>query len=109
MTFVDDKRLSLNEAKCKFMFVSRKKACSIPPPALTLRNCELKRVVDYKYLGVTLTSDLSWKTHNYYYTLNQKQSQEASWHPVPKVLTLHPTKHHAKLIQSPIVEYAAIA
>ena len=108
-TFMDDKLLSLNEAKCKFMFVTRKKACSIPPPALTLRNYELQRVVNYKYLGVTLTSDLSWKTHIQLISNKARKQvgilyRKFSPHTQPStMLSLY------KAFVRPILEYAAIA
>jgi len=57
------KLLQFNLAKCKLMFITRKRANSLPPPPLYLSGTVLDRVCSYKYLGVTLTSDLSWSTH----------------------------------------------
>ena len=45
------------------MFITRKKANSLPPPPLTLNGVVLNRVFCHKYLGVTLSSDLSWSPH----------------------------------------------
>ena len=106
---MDYKLLSLNEAKCKFMFISRKKACSIPPPDLTLRNCVLQWVVHYKYLGVTLTSDLSWKTHIQLISNKARKQvgilyRKFSPYTQPStMLSLY------KAFVRPILEYAAIA
>ena len=60
---IQQKDLRFNTNKCKTMFVSKKKSKSIPPPQLTLDETILKRVKCYKYLGITLTSDLSWSPH----------------------------------------------
>ena len=54
--------LAFNPAKCKQMVISRK---HIPLPHLHLQlgNNILERVYTYKYLGVQITSDLSWSDH----------------------------------------------
>ena len=44
------------------MVVSRKRA-GISPASLTLQGNHLERVECFKYLGLLLTSDLSWSTH----------------------------------------------
>ena len=54
------KHLSLNEDKCSYLFISRRKTHSLQPPALTVDSNQLKRVQSYKYL---ITSDLSWSSH----------------------------------------------
>lgn len=55
--------LSLHPLKCKYMIVSRKKSPSLPTEPLQLLGSELEQVRSYKYLGVLLTSDLSWSPH----------------------------------------------
>ena len=45
------------------MFISRKRAHSIAPPSLTIDGTPLTEVSEYKYLGVTITSDLSWSSN----------------------------------------------
>ena len=57
------KQLSLNEDKCCYLFISRKRYQSIQPPSLTVDSKPLKRVQSYKYLGVLITADLTWSAH----------------------------------------------
>ena len=57
------KQLSLNEDKCCYLFISRKRSQSIQPPSLTVDSNPLKRVQSYKYLGVLITADLTWSAH----------------------------------------------
>ena len=57
------KSLDLNASKCCYLFLSRKKTCSILPPPLMLNDVPLKCVTSYKYLGVLITSDLLWSSH----------------------------------------------
>ena len=45
------------------MLVSKKRDNSIQPPQLFLDGVALARVYSYKYLGITLTSNLSWSPH----------------------------------------------
>ena len=54
--------LSLNPNKCKIMAVSRKRN-RLKPPQFVLNNLSLQHVTSFKYLGVLLTSDLSWSQH----------------------------------------------
>ena len=62
-SFMDRKSLQFNSTKCKFMLVSRRTSCSVDPPSLTLHGSVLQRVYSYKYLGVNISSSLSWKEH----------------------------------------------
>ena len=45
------------------MFISRKRGLSVAPPNLTIDGTPLITVTEYKYLGVTITSDMSWSPH----------------------------------------------
>ena len=45
------------------MFISRKRVHSIAPPSLTIDGTPLIEVTEYKYLGVTITSDMTWSPH----------------------------------------------
>ena len=55
----------LNHSKCKFMLISRKRNRMNNPPAITINGQMLETVSTFKYLGLLLTSDLSWSKHNY--------------------------------------------
>ena len=48
-------------SKCEFMLVSHKRHPSFP--SLSLHCVPIDRVTSYKYLGVLLSSDLSWSPH----------------------------------------------
>ena len=60
--WVSNNHLALNSDKCKVMMISRKRN-PVPPPQFILQDTLLKQVEDYRYLGVLLTSDLSWSSH----------------------------------------------
>ena len=50
-----------NVAKCKSMLLTRKRHATTP--TLTLDGCSLEFVKEYKYLGILISTDLSWKRH----------------------------------------------
>ena len=58
--WVTENDLSLNPTKCKAMIVTRRKSKATPVPVLQLYGEALERVFEYKYLGVILSSILSW-------------------------------------------------
>ena len=62
-TWVDRNNLTYNESKCKYMIISRIKSNSVAAPCLTLHSQQIEKVPSYKYLGVTITDNLSWSTH----------------------------------------------
>lgn len=53
-------RMELNTKKCKYMRVSRSNAAS---STYVINNINLESVTAYRYLGVHITNDLSWKHH----------------------------------------------
>ena len=53
--------LTLNASKCKYMLVSQSRIHQYPQ--LYLADQPLECVQSYKYLGVTITSTLSWSDH----------------------------------------------
>ena len=50
-----------NVTKCKSMLLSHKR--NVTTPTLTLDGCPLDFVKEYKYLGILISTDLSWKRH----------------------------------------------
>ena len=58
-----DHYLCLNALKCKYMLISRKKQPLQPIHPLVLNGENLEKVDTYKYLGILLTSGLSWSPH----------------------------------------------
>jgi len=57
----EENKMSLNVTKCKVMNVCRLHAVS--GFDYTLNDCILETVSKYKYLGIFITSNLSWDTH----------------------------------------------
>lgn len=45
-----------------YVYIQKRKY-SILPPTLTLNGINLQQVQEYRYLGVTLTNNMSWKVH----------------------------------------------
>ena len=63
-TWVEEERhLKLHADKCHLMLISRKRTCSVNPPLFAKAGTPLQQVNSVKYLGVLLTSDLSWSEH----------------------------------------------
>ena len=60
--WVDVNSLSFNTSKCKWMLIARKSLAS-HHVSLTIGGDILERVDNFKYLGITIKSDLSWTTH----------------------------------------------
>ena len=54
-------RMALNPNKCKLMTVTRSR--NPAKPLYNIGDYTLENVDNYKYLGVIISRDLSWKTH----------------------------------------------
>ena len=55
--------MTFNTTKCKFMLISRKRSHYVPTTPLSLNGCILEKVPSFKYLGIMISSDLSWSEH----------------------------------------------
>ena len=53
--------MSLNTEKCKCVLLTNKRNSDHPP--LLMNNQNLEQVKQYKYLGVTISSNLRWSPH----------------------------------------------
>ena len=60
---IQEKKLKFNATKCKTMLISRKRSNMSTPPQVILNGIILDRVQSYRYLGITLTTNLSWSSH----------------------------------------------
>lgn len=103
VTWCETWKMVLNPLKCKVMRISRRDVCS---PFYTLTDVPLENVSSYRYLGVTLSSDLTWKLHIDSITSNANRMlgylrRNFSQAPVSLKLTLYRTLIRSKL------EYAA--
>ena len=61
-TWLLQNHLQLNAAKCKYMTISRKHS----PPLnyqLSILNQRMEKVIEFNYLGVWLSDNMSWSTH----------------------------------------------
>ena len=63
-SFISGKHFKFNAKKCRQILVSRKTVHSLPP-TLTVDGIPLTLVTEYKYLGITIASNLSWNLHIY--------------------------------------------
>jgi len=55
--------LILNILKCCYMIFIRKRYPSLPTTPLVVNNLALAKVDSFKYLGVNLSTNLSWSEH----------------------------------------------
>ena len=105
--WVNENKLTLNVTKCKYMVISHLRSRVIEPPVLMLSDQHLERVTQYKYLGVTITDDLSWSYHiNIIASKARKLTgllyrQFYRWSSSPTLLKLYTT------LVRPHLEYAA--
>ena len=61
--WITDNNLQFNGGKCKYMLISRKRNQIHPPSPILLNGTPLDRVEVFKYLGIHISSDLSWSHH----------------------------------------------
>ena len=61
--WVDENSLLLNTLKCCYLLFSRKPTPTFPSSPLLVNNTVLHMAKEFKYLGVTFSSDASWTPH----------------------------------------------
>ena len=71
-SFISGQYLKFNARKCRQMLVSRKTKYSLSQPTLTVDGTPLTVVTEYKYLGVTIVSNLSCMELTHYKHMHQK-------------------------------------
>ena len=62
-TWASSNFMTFNESKCKVMHISRKRSPLSPCTSIMLNGSILETVTMYKYLGLLISSDLSWSNH----------------------------------------------
>ena len=60
---ISTSHLTLNPQKCKYLICSRKRSPNLPPTVLLLTGVALEEVESYHYLGVLVSSRLTWLDH----------------------------------------------
>ena len=61
--WITTNHLILNPNKCKYLICSRKTHPCLPPSGLLLDGVTLEQVESYRYLGVLVSSRLTWSDH----------------------------------------------
>ena len=61
--WVEQNSLLLNTLKCCYLLFSRKPTPTLPSSPLLINNTVLRLAKEFKYLGVTFSSDASWTPH----------------------------------------------
>jgi len=62
-SWISSHSLTINSSKTKYMFISLRSSCLSSLPPLCLNGSTLELVSSYKYLGVIISSNLSWSPH----------------------------------------------
>ena len=62
-TWASSNFMTFNESKCKVMHISQKRYPLSPCTSIMLNGSILETVTMYKYLGLLISSDLSWSNH----------------------------------------------
>ena len=61
--WIQEKYLQFNASKCKYMLISRKRQPLVSSDLFTINNLKIEKVEHFKYLGVWLSSNLTWNKH----------------------------------------------
>ena len=73
--WLKENKLTWNLGKSKSMLNgSNQKFAKISELSVSIFNCNLENVENFKYLGIKLTSDFTWSDHVQYVIVNQRLS-----------------------------------
>ena len=73
---IAEKCLQFDKCKQNLMLIIRKRQNCLPHSPLTINGSTLTQVSVYKYLGVAITSNLSWSPHAYYQLMYQNKEAD---------------------------------
>ena len=99
-------RVTFNALKTVFMIISMRLRNPLPNPVLLLNNVPLKQVQQECYLGMVLTSNMSWKEHIHKLTTKASKKIGLLYNMKDKLSRSAKTKYYISFIR-PVLEYGS--
>jgi len=100
-------RITFNALKTVFMIISLRLHLPYPNPILLLNNTPLKQVQQERYLGMVLSSNMSWKNHIHSLTSKASKRIGLLFSMKEKLSRAAKTKYYISYIR-PILEYGSV-